>query len=50
MAHMEISRELARQFLERMVDEGHFVKVRGLVSSDMYVLYVAANSLMLSPR
>ncbi|CAN0026297.1 unnamed protein product [Pylaiella littoralis] len=26
MAHMEITRELAREFLERMVDEGLFVK------------------------
>lgn len=31
MAHMEITRELAREFLERMVDEGLFVKVRGLL-------------------
>lgn len=28
MAHMEIARELARQFLEQMVDDGLFVKVR----------------------
>lgn len=44
MAHMEITRELARQFLEQMVNDGLFRKV-GIYTWDMFLCTPAPKQL-----